>query len=498
MILILALAAVSGTALAQEELTQTYTSSDGALAISHPAGWTAEGDTSGIVLLANNISPDLPVVEPIDAGEQAVGIIPPTALEQVGVPPETPPAEVIETLANAAFSGVALTEIEMDETEDGQPRATAFTEDPELASVLVAFGTEWGTMLVAAQTGPNELDAFLPTFNAMVASIEYAPPPPPDMSALVPLTTDNVLDFRLLLPLGGFDSESESIAISPDGTLAVASIYYYNDGDERVDRFDVATGEVLPPLPTTLTYTSDIAFSPDGTLVALSGGFSGGLEVIDLTTDTLLWSVAEDAGNYYATYLAFSPDGTQLAAAVEEGGSALYLLDTMTGEVLAQSSDDISDANVLAFTADGERLIVAVDEIVYVLDGGDLSVISELVTIDDTVTAIAVSPDGGQIVVAGWDYRVRIFDTESLEEVDNFLWGEQMDEAPQHFLFTADGSALFIIGYEFVEMRDVASGETLRTFVMPEEVDDLSISADGTVIGFGTYGGAQIWGISDK
>jgi len=154
------------------------------------------------------------------------------------------------------------------------------------------------------------------------------------------------------------------------------------------------------------SYIPDIAFSPDGKLIAF-GTFIENTSVWDVKTETLLY----EFNNAIMTYrLTFSPDNKLLAAA----GSELAVWDMDNGNLL-YSIDDYGEFRDVAFSKDGNLLAVAGTwGEVYILD----SQTSDILQILDPgrrefIYGMDFSPDGSLISVATGDGLIRIWGIDS-------------------------------------------------------------------------------------
>lgn len=155
-----------------------------------------------------------------------------------------------------------------------------------------------------------------------------------------------------------------AITFSPDGTLlatgsgqlnADKNLGVWSGGEVRLWNAQTGVPGHVLPRPHARAQ-SEVAFSPDGTLLATGDGPEG---------DVLVWSVQNSAapprrlqGHTREVYaVAFSPDGFLLASG--SGDATVRLWDVATGELRATlSGHDISVQGV-AFSPDGQTLASA-------------------------------------------------------------------------------------------------------------------------------------------
>ena len=111
------------------------------------------------------------------------------------------------------------------------------------------------------------------------------------------------------------------IAYSPDGTrLAVG-------GSIGVWIYDVQSGKELALLTEHTSRVTSVAFSPDGKTLA-TGDWDGTARLWDVDTTTLIHEFTAHNGRVYS--VAFSPDGKTLATGGEDGNLRLWDVDTTT------------------------------------------------------------------------------------------------------------------------------------------------------------------------
>lgn len=146
------------------------------------------------------------------------------------------------------------------------------------------------------------------------------------------------------LPTG--DKRVDGIAFSPDGTkLALCN----NAGS--VTLWDVTTSGVAGSMPTTFAPWA-VVFSPDGTTAYVST-YGGTLEVFDVRTQRRLHVIKGHPR--LIPGLAISRDGTTIATGGED--SFVRLWDAQTLRPLASFSPSAAEVVSLAFTSDTDRIV---------------------------------------------------------------------------------------------------------------------------------------------
>jgi hypothetical protein len=215
--------------------------------------------------------------------------------------------------------------------------------------------------------------------------------------------------------------------------------------------------------------------------------------------------------------VAFTPDSKRL---VVGGNHELTVWDAATGKLTRRIFTRAERAHAMAFLPDG-RLVVAGgrpgqegDVRIYSIDAGspkdfggvpsvdgvnDKSVfVKELLQVEDSILALAVSKDGAKIAAGGTDRMVRVFDVatgkmeHSIENHADWILG---------IAFTPDGKGLATASRDkTAKVWDLVNKESLLTF--PEHqniVNNVAITADGAFgISAGEDGSIRIWQATDK
>jgi WD40 repeat protein len=147
-----------------------------------------------------------------------------------------------------------------------------------------------------------------------------------------------------------------NVAFSPKGDILAVG---YRD-EARVDLYNVATGELLAQLDTLMGRVWSIAFSPDGKLIAASGGENdvvknpaGDVEIWNLATRELFLKL--DSFHAVVKDIAFSPNSTILATVegIAWEPNIIKIWNIANGELIDEFS---TPTNRITFDPDGTLL----------------------------------------------------------------------------------------------------------------------------------------------
>jgi WD40 repeat protein len=404
-------------------------------------------------------------------------------------------------LATAADDGTAslrdattLLELHDVSAENGKILSLAFTSD----SQRLLAGTCDGIVSIWSLTGPprvaDRIRAELPV-SSMVLS--------PGDSTLVTLGSKDcgpaVAKFWAIASsqLRKTVDDVSSVAFSTDGgAVAVASAHNATvtlcDSETLAERARIV-GNMATHY--TLGFEPAIAFSPDGTTLAI------GVEEVRLVNvaDGREQGVLTDLGKWIKV-LQFSPAGRVLVAANDSGDVIFW--DTDSRDKMAERLKVAPGIESLMFANDGDRLLIgsaARDSenygIVQLVDASTGRVRRTLNGHTRPVCSLSVSPDGRQLATSSWDRTVRLWDISAGRELS------VLPEQPATVFavaFSPAGSLLATAGRQ-VSIWDVTHDAFLRE--LPGTTGRLycvAFSSDGTLLAAaGQEGVIHVWQVPD-
>lgn len=195
------------------------------------------------------------------------------------------------------------------------------------------------------------------------------------------------------------------VAYSPDGETAATG-----NRSGLVWVWDVESGEQIAEWEAEdgfdLAWMTALAYSPDGDILA-AGHFDGVVRLWRVVDGELLHTLDPQSDWGRADDLAFSPDGALLAVAGAQDGfdHVLRLWQVDDGTLYRDLPLEGGASYGVAYSPDGEMLALALDQGVHIWDTGEWALVWQLPheTDDgeqDPVLDVAFSPDG-RTVLAG-------------------------------------------------------------------------------------------------
>jgi dipeptidyl aminopeptidase/acylaminoacyl peptidase len=278
-----------------------------------------------------------------------------------------------------------------------------------------------------------------------------------------------------------------AVAFSPDGSrLAIGG----KRGQVLVA--DLATGKWRQlrsrPRPE-YADISDLAFDPAGRRLATAGDQGG--QVWDLSARARPLKIRYGRGEQLRG-VAFSPDGRMLAAAGYHGTARVW--DTDTGTRLFKVTAQTFLFGV-AFSSDGRLLAAAgYDGAARIWDTDTRTQLLQ-VTHDKQVNGVAFSPDGRLLATASDDGTARIWDT------DTGIRLLQMthDSEVNNVAFSPNGRVLATVGNGGTALWDANTGTRLLQVTRDRYLFGVAFSPDGRLLAIAGWSKTvQLWQLREE
>ena len=300
-------------------------------------------------------------------------------------------------------------------------------------------------------------------------------------------------EYRFELPTGDDNVRLQvNYWLSGDGQTLATVEHDLNKQKQMVRLHDVARGAELRRWAVSAPMVAELAFRPDGKLLAASSE-EGTIRVWETATGKEASRWKADVGKvplHSQANVAFAPDGASLFYSVPAG---LVRADWRTGKPLQTYADtwgplaffpggkimagrgpqfsvrllDIATGrdlcplprlgNHLAFAPDGRRLAWSEGSAVVVADAVTGTEVRRWQAHMDAGRPLAIAPDGKTLATAGRDGRIRLWEIASGQQIRSMMAKRPMDR----LFFAPDGRRLASSHLGALYLWDVASGTQL-------------------------------------
>lgn len=254
----------------------------------------------------------------------------------------------------------------------------------------------------AAVAGRDQAEIILPA-PGRATSVAFSPAEP--LLAIGRDSRVHLVDAvtgKLLRLLAGHADQVNDVAFSPDGSLiATAS----DDNTARI--WDTATGRHLATLKGHDNLVGAVAFSPDGSLIATA---SDDRTARTWETATGIHRTTFNGHKHWVRSVAFSPDGTLIATASRDGTARTW--DAATGTQKVTFSGHTAWVRRVAFSPDGSLIATASrDSTARIWETETGIRRTTLIEHYEGLNSVAFSPNGSLIATASRDATTRVWST---------------------------------------------------------------------------------------
>ena len=316
--------------------------------------------------------------------------------------------------------------------------------------------------------------------NLIKAWIDAGGEGPAETETAPPLATPPTPNIR---PEVSVVSPVTAVKFSPDGKLLAVG------GQREVRLFDPASGKLLATLTGHAGLVRSLAFSPDGRQLAAAGGLpqiGGEIKVWDVRSHQLLQTLQGHKDCVYS--VAWSPDGKLIASGSYD--RLVKLWDAATGKEWKNLQDHIDAVFAVAFSPDGKHLASASqDRTVKIWDIASGKRLFTLGDALDGLTGLAYSPTGDRVAAAGYDKTIYIWDLQGDEgHLAESLIAD--DDSLLAIAWSPDGKAIVTASADgAINFRNTRLDLIEAINRQPDWVDALDIGSDGKWLAAGRYDG---------
>jgi WD40 repeat protein len=280
------------------------------------------------------------------------------------------------------------------------------------------------------------------------------------------------------------DAAVTSFVLSPDGK-SVAGVWF---GPPFIRLLDLASGKVIHQFGRPQCFGDfDVAWSPDGSLLASSDGWQA-IQLWDPATGNEVRSLP----CHRPSRLHWFPDGNTLAACIDED-QHLSLWDVARGTEVRRLSETFRDRVPFVWSPDSKILATSgTDPIIHLWDPATGKELRRILGHEKEVHSLAWSPDGKTLASASEDNTVRLWDTATATEVRRLAQSER----PARLLtWSPDGTMLAGVRNGAICLWDPATGQQIQPRPAHEDVVACEgWSPDGTVVASGSWDGTiRLW-----
>ena len=274
---------------------------------------------------------------------------------------------------------------------------------------------------------------------------------------------------------------ASAAAFAPDKS-SVAVVYYDNDHNELLGLFDPTTGKEILRLDRHGRGTQNVAYSPDGKLLATGGGPA--LRLWDVATGKEQLPAAGHPAPI--TTITVSSDGKRLATCSDQD-RFVRLWDTATGQQVREFEGPRAGVDEVTLSPDGQLLAAAAEQAVFIWELQTGRLVHKLVDHASLGAYLRFSDDGKTLATGSLVNAVALWDC-ATGRMTHELSGPPNGLAA--FFTFNDGR---LLAYDkpqaedesesFINLWDVTNNRLVRRFAgHPGGVNSVILSRDGRML----------------
>ena len=289
----------------------------------------------------------------------------------------------------------------------------------------------------------------------------------------------------------GNDVDINDVAFSPDGSMLASA---GDDGALRV--WDPETGEAISSV-TGGSNVGGVSFSADGSLVAACWSFDDVVRIADPSSGRVVGTI--EGLHAFAVDAALSPRGDRIVVSFGDIGEAT-VYDVRSGDLLFDLRGHEGPINSVSWSPDGRRIATGGDDLavrVWEADTGEL--VTEILGHTGSVVNVDWAPDSHRLLSTATDGVAKIWAVEAAGGRELLSLAANETKSPTWGVFSPDGTQVLTGDIEITAAKiwDVSAtgGAEVANFETVAELVDVAFLPDGSLVAPIERGPVAVWDV---